>query len=377
MNSKSSIHNAKRIVIKVGSVLVTDDVTSLPHVPWLDSLAKDIFALQDMGKQVCVVTSGSIALGRKPLAIGTDVSSTSIPLDLKQAAASIGQIRLLEAYSDAFQGKVGQILLTPEDTENRRSHLNARATILQLLKNGFVPIINENDTTSTDEIRFGDNDRLAARVSQMIGADLLILLSTVDGLYTDDPKTNPAAEFIPVVEALTDDVFAMGRDTQDGVSTGGMISKLEAARIAVSSGASMVVGSGLGLHPIQRILQEDARSTLFLSDDKPQNARKRWIRAHLKPKGKAIVDAGAAKALHSGKSLLPIGVLSIEGRFELGDPISIVDEGGSVLGIGLSSYNAESAKKICKAKSSEIEGILGFVGREELIHRNNLVLQEN
>ncbi len=375
-SSADTINDARRIVIKIGSALVTDEKKGAARSEWLETLAADIAALQAENKQVVIVTSGAIALGREALGISKAVAPSSIPLDMKQAAASIGQIALSRAYHDAF-GKhgisVAQLLLSPSDTENRRAHLNARSTMQALLDHGVVPVINENDTVSTHEIRFGDNDRLAARVSQMIEADLLILLSTTDGLYTADPSRRDDAQHIPVVESLNEDHFNMAGDAPEGLSTGGMKSKLEAARIAVGSAVSMIISDGTVSCPVSAI--QNKKSTLFVAQGSPANARKRWILAHVDPKGALVIDEGACNALRSGKSLLPIGVSAVEGEFYRGDAVRIKTKNGKVLGIGLVAYNTDDARKISGHKSTELEAILGYAGRNEIIHRDDLVLQ--
>jgi len=378
MRPDQAIKTAKRIVIKVGSVLLTDESTGDLRRDWLKSLVADVNNLIKDGKEVVIVSSGSIALGRKALNISKDQAPSSIPLDMKQAAAATGQIKLLQAYHKAFEEHgidVGQVLLTPHDTENRRSHLNARATINKLLEQGIVPVINENDTVSTAEIRFGDNDRLAARVAQMIAADLLIQLSTTDGLYTSNPDQNEGAEHIPLIEELNDDYYAMAGDARIGLSVGGMKSKLEAARIATSAGTAMIISSGVSPHPLQA-LEHGARSTLFKAQEQSASSRKKWIMAHVDPKGSVEIDRGAEKALKEGKSLLPAGVTGIEGVFSRGDAVIVITASGKPIAIGLIAYNHEDARQIMGRQSSEIENILGYTGRDVLIHRDDLVLQD-
>ncbi len=367
---------AKTIVIKIGSALLVDGDKGVRQA-WLAALAEDVVALRTAGKSVLIVTSGSIALGRRIMGIEQTARPSSIPLELKQGAAAVGQIGLMQAYINVFalHGiSVAQILLTPSDTENRRSHLNARATVHALLSKGVVPVINENDTVSTAEIRFGDNDRLASRVAQMIGADLVIQLSTTDGLYTADPRVDSSATHIPLVEKLSGEHAAMAGDALAGLSTGGMKSKIEAARIATESGVHMVIAKGTEAHALKQACEGGARATVFLASDQPRTARKKWILAHVKPNGKLILDEGACKALVSGKSLLPAGVKTVEGNFDRGDAVQICDASGKSLAIGLSTYDADNTRKIAGRKSAEIAYFLGYSRGDELIHRDYLVL---
>lgn len=376
MTPETLLNSAKTIIIKIGSALLVDDNGGVRKA-WLAALAEDVMALRTQGKSVLIVTSGSIALGRKAMGIDSTSRPSSITLELKQGAAAIGQIALMQAYMSVFGvhgANVAQILLTPSDTENRRSHLNARATVHALLEKGLIPIVNENDTVSTSEIRFGDNDRLASRVAQMIGADLVIQLSTTDGLYTADPRIEPDAKHIPLVEKLSDDYVAMAGDALPGMSTGGMKSKMVAARIATESGIHMMIAKGTEAHALKEACDGTKRSTIFLASMQPRNARKKWILAHVKPKGKIVLDAGACKALVSGKSILPAGVKSVEGDFDRGDAVQVCDEGGKVLGIGLSAYESDNTRKIAGRKSAEISTILGYSRGDELIHRDDMAL---
>jgi len=376
MKPENIVKNANAIVIKIGSALLVDAGGCVCR-SWLAALAEDVMALKKSGKAVLIVTSGSIALGRSAMDIHAGARPSAIPLEQKQAAASIGQIALMEAYSAVFamHGQtVAQVLLTPADTENRRSHLNARATIHALLERGILPVVNENDTVSTSEIRFGDNDRLASRVAQMIGADLVIQLSTTDGLYTADPRMDETARHIPLVEKLSAEHEAMAGDAEAGLSTGGMKSKIEAARIATESGVHMMIARGTEAHALKAACEGGTRSTLFLAALQPRTARKKWILAHVKPKGTIYLDAGACAALASGKSLLPAGVTRTEGTYDRADAVRICDETGQPLGIGLSAYNSESTSMIAGQKSAEIAAILGYSRGDELIHRDDLVL---
>jgi glutamate 5-kinase len=376
MIPKDLIAASKTIIIKIGSALLVDGDKGVRKA-WLSALAEDVMALRAQSKAVLIVTSGSIALGRKAMGLDHNTSSSAIPLELKQGAAAVGQIALMQAYIDVFavHGAVpAQILLTPTDTENRNSHLNARATIHALLEKGLIPIVNENDTVSTSEIRFGDNDRLASRVAQMIGADLVIQLSTTDGLYTADPRVDATAEHIPLVEKLSAAHVAMACDALAGVSTGGMKSKIEAARIATESGVHMMIARGVENHALKNVMEGTVRATVFMASGQPRSARQKWILAHVKPKGTVTLDEGACKALLSGKSLLPAGVKKVEGTFERGDAVKICDFAGSPLGIGLCTYDGESTRLIAGRKSTEISQILGYSRGDELVHRDDLVL---
>ncbi|MCD8494007.1 MAG: glutamate 5-kinase [Alphaproteobacteria bacterium] len=327
-----------------------------------------------------MVSSGGIALGRKALEISTNKAPSSIPLELKQAASAIGQPFMYNAYATAFVRhgiQTAQILLTLSETENRRMHLNARETLYTLIDRGIVPVINENDTVSTEEIRFGDNDRLSVRVAQMVEADTVLLLSTTNGFYSANPDTDPAAEHFPLIEKITSEHRAMAGDALAGLSTGGMRSKVQAAESAVNSGISLIIADGREDGALGR-LYEDAsvKSTLFRAEGSPVNARKRWLKGHLKPRGTLMLDAGAVKALLSGKSLLPVGVKAVTGDFDRGDPVSITDESGAVIGTGLSAYDSQAAQKLIGKPSSAVAEILGYLGREEFIHRNDMVLRD-
>lgn len=376
MTPRDLIASSKTIIIKIGSALLVDGDKGV-RKDWLSALAEDIVSLRSQGKSVIIVTSGSIALGRKAMGISHSDRPSSIPLELKQGAAAIGQIALMQSYINVFAThdvKVAQILLTPSDTENRRSHLNARATIHALLEHDIIPVINENDTVSTAEIRFGDNDRLASRVAQMIGADLVVQLSTTDGLYTADPRVDASAAHIPLVEKLSAEHTAIAGDALAGVSTGGMKSKIEAARIATESGVHMMIAKGADDHALRNVCEGAARATIFMASGQPRSARQKWILAHVKPKGTITLDEGACKALLSGKSLLPAGVRQVDGVFERGDAVKICDFKGSALGIGICAYDGESTRLIAGRKSAEISQILGYSRGDELVHRDDLVL---
>jgi glutamate 5-kinase len=367
-----SLLSARKLVVKIGSALLVDPDRAEPRVEWLASVATDIAELRARGVQVIVVSSGAIALARRQLGL----TQKKLRLDEKQAAAAVGQIRLAHAWSEALSAHkitAAQILLTLEDSEDRQRYLNARETLNTLLRLGAVPVINENDSVATSEIRYGDNDRLAARVAEMVQADQLVLLSDIDGLYTADPKRDASAQHLPVIAALTPEIEAMGGEPLPGYSSGGMRTKLVAARIATQSGCAMAIALGHRAHPLHA-LAEGARCSWFLPAPEGRSARKRWIAGTLAPMGVMVVDAGAAKALASGRSLLPAGVRAVEGEFTLGDPIAVRDLAGRELARGLAAYAAADARKIAGHKSDEIEGLLGWSAGDELIHRDDLAL---
>ena len=364
---------AKRLVLKIGSALLVDEGGLVRHA-WLNALVDDIVRCRVRGQEVIVVSSGAIAVGRRHLGL----SGRALRLEEKQAAAATGQIRLAHAYQEALGRHgvtVAQILLTPDDTEARQRHLNARATFAQLLALGAVPVVNENDTIATAEIRFGDNDRLAARVAQMVSADMLVLLSDIDGLYTADPRHDAAARHIPLIREIGPEIEAMAGTAPPGYSSGGMVTKLAAARIAMGAGCHMLVAKGGPRGPLATI-EAGARASLFLPRAEPRSARKAWIAGAVYPAGTVIVDDGAATALRKGKSLLPAGVVAIEGTFERGDCIVVRTKAGSEAGRGLSAYASSDIHRIAGHKSGEIAAILGYRGRDEIIHRDDLVLTE-
>ncbi len=364
---------ARRIVVKVGSALLVDAVSGRLNRTWLESLIEDVVRLRGASREVILVSSGAIALGRRQLGL----AKGPLRLEESQAAAAVGQIRLAHAYKELLEERdipVAQVLLTLEDSEQRRRYLNARATLRELLARGAVPVINENDTVATAEIRYGDNDRLAARVAQMVGADCLVLLSDIDGLYTADPNREPAAAFIPVVDAITPAIEAMGGASASDVGRGGMATKIAAAKIAVAAGCHMVISAGAHLHPVRRI-EQGARCTWFVPTESPVAARKQWISGTLKPAGALVIDDGALRALEGGKSLLPAGVARLSGRFERGDTVSVMALDGREVARGIAAYSDADAARIIGRRTAEIEGILGFRGRDELIHRDDLVLQ--
>jgi len=364
---------AKRLVVKIGSALLVEEESGDLHASWLAALADDVARLRKLGCEVVLVSSGAIRLGRNSLGL----SRSGLRLEEKQAAAAAGQIRLAHAYQEALARHgltVAQVLLTLDDSEDRRRYLNARQTMFTLLGLGAVPVINENDTVATAEIRFGDNDRLAARVAQMIDADTLVLLSDIDGLYSGDPRHDPAAAFVPEVKSLTPAIEAMAGTAADELSNGGMVTKLIAARVAMAAGCRMAIADGRKLNPLSALL-DGARCTWFLPEASPRSARKLWIAGSLKPSGALVVDDGAVKALDSGRSLLPAGVVSIDGRFERGDAVLVRDRSGRTVARGLVAYGAEDARRIAGRRSAEIEAILGFRGRDEIIHRDDLVME--
>jgi len=362
---------ARRLVIKIGSALLVERTGGTLKVNWLKALAEDVAAFKARGTDVILVSSGSIALGRGVLGL----PAGPLPLEQSQAAASVGQIRLARAYEEAMHPyaiTTSQVLLTLDDTTDRRRYLNSRATFSTLLALGVVPIVNENDTVTTDEIRFGDNDRLAAQVAATVGADQLVLLSDVDGFYSGDPRLDPSARRIAVIERITPEIEAMAGGPVSSLAQGGMKTKLLAAKTAVGAGCAMAITKGTGLRPLSA-LAAGAPCTWFLAQGDPQGARKRWIAA-MKPKGEFHIDAGAARALAQGKSLLPAGVVAIVGAFGRGAPVAILDSAGTRLGKGLARYTAEEARAIRGRRSGDIEAILGYPGRAALIHRDDMVL---
>ena len=363
---------AERLVVKIGSALLVDQASGELRQNWLSALIGDVAAIRQSGRHVTIVSSGAVALGRRALGLGAG----ALRLEESQAAAAAGQVRLAHAYQAALQAHgltVAQILLTLEDTQRRRRYLNARSTFNTLLNLGAVPVVNENDTVATNEIRYGDNDRLAARVAQMISADCMILLSDVDGLYSADPGANADAHHIPVVSAISPAIEAMAGGTGSEVGTGGMRTKVMAAKIATAAGCDMLIADGRGLHPL-RALEAGARHTRFAAQGNPATARKQWISGALEPAGRLLVDAGAVGALKQGKSLLPAGVQTVEGRFSRGDAVIVAGPDGIEIGRGLSAYSDADARRIIGYKSREIEGLLGYRGRDEMIHRDDLVL---
>jgi glutamate 5-kinase len=359
-------------VVKVGSALLVDDQSGGLREPWLASLIEDLLWLRGRGQQVILVSSGAIALGRRELKLARG----PLRLEESQAAAAVGQIALAAAYKQLLHRHgvtVAQVLLTLEDSERRRRYLNARATLESLLGLGALPVINENDTVATAEIRYGDNDRLAARVAQMAGADCLLLLSDVDGLYTADPNRDPQARFISEVRQITREIEAMAGSSASDVGKGGMTTKVLAAKIAMAAGCQMCIAAGQPSHPVRRVT-EGARCTWFLPQASPGAARKQWIAGTLRPAGAITIDAGALEALRAGRSLLPAGVTGTCGRFDRGDTVSVLSAEGLEVARGLIAYSDVDAVRIIGCRSSQIASILGFRGRDEMIHRDNLAL---
>ena len=374
--SRNPLDAAKRLVIKIGSALLVDRETGSLREAWLRALAGDVADARARGQEVILVSSGAIGLGRGPLKLRPGI----LRLEESQAAAAVGQVRLAHAYESMLAERglaAAQILLTLSDSEERRRYLNARATLETLLELGAVPVVNENDTVATNEIRYGDNDRLAARVTQMTSADLLVLLSDIDGLYTADPNRDPGARHVPEVAAITPEIEAMAgqvqRKTAYRMGSGGMVTKLMAAKIAVGAGARMCITDGREPAPLTR-LRAGARATWFAAAGSPRTARKQWIAGTLRPQGTLQIDAGAVRALGRGNSLLPAGVKSVSGTFERGDAVSVRDEAGREVARGLIAYGAGDARALAGCQSPEIEERLGYKGRDEIIHRDDLVL---
>ena len=373
MSALPDLTKSKRIVIKIGSALLVDKVTGHLRRDWLETLGVDVATLRARGQEVIIVSSGAIAVGRRHLKL----SNGRLRLEESQAAAATGMVRLAHAYQEVLETHnltLAQVLITLDDSENRRRYINARNTLQTLLGLGAVPLINENDTVATDEIRFGDNDRLAARVAAMVSADMLVVLSHIDGLYDRDPTNNVDAIHIPYVKGeLTPEIEAMAGAEKSMDGSGGMLTKLAAAKIALNAGTRMVIANGTDNQPIRRI-EAGSRCTWFIPTANPKNARKQWIAGSLKPNGMLIVDDGALGALQAGKSLLPAGITSINGMFDRGDAITVCSSSGTEIARGLVAYSAEDARKIIGHKTSEIENILGYRGRDEMIHRDDMVL---
>ena len=371
-SASALIEGAEKIVIKIGSALLFNPEENGLQTSWLEGLVSDVARLHRGGKQVIIVSSGAIALGRDEMRL----AKGRIRLDEKQAAAATGQIILAQAWNDAFKAHeitTAQILLAPEDTETRRKHLNARSTMQTLLNYGCVPVVNENDTITTYEIRFGDNDRLAARVAAMMSADLLVLLSDIDGLYDKNPRRHDDANHIPVIESITDEIMAMGESANAEFASGGMATKLAAAQIATQSGVAMLICDGSAVAPLSA-LSDGAKASMFTAKMAPSTARKNWIAGALDCAGTITIDDGASTALGKGRSLLPAGVTKITGRFERGDVIEICNAKGQLLARGLSGYSAAEAQMLMGQKSANFEAIIGYDGRAELVHADDLVL---
>ena len=364
------IDKFKKIVIKIGSAILIDE-NGRPKKKWLEELAKDIKSLIKKRKQIVIVSSGAIALG----CINLGIQKKNLKLDKSQAIAAIGQIELINFFKKTFKKSkisISQILLTLDDTEQRRRSINARRTIDNLLAMGIVPIVNENDTTATTEIKYGDNDRLAARVSQIIGADCLILLSDVEGLYTDNPKKNKKTKLIKIVKEIDENIKKYATKGENIYGSGGMKTKIEAAKICQLSGCYMAIANGKYKNPLKKIL-ENQKCTWFLPKISKLDARKQWIIGSVAPKGEVIIDQGAVKAINNGKSLLPAGVKKINGIFEKGDHVLVKDQNNNEYARGLTSFSSIEIEKIKGSHSSKIKNILGYSSREEIIHKDDLV----
>ena len=364
----------RRLVVKVGSSLLVDDQGALNR-DWLEKLAEDIAALAREGHEILVVSSGAIAIGSSVIGI----NKKRARLEDLQAAAAAGQVQLVHAYQEALRShdiSVAQVLLTPDDTEDRRRFLNARRTFGKLIERSVIPVINENDTVATTEICYGDNDRLAARIAQLVMADALVLLSDVDGFYTADPGADENAEHIPIVTSIDSDTLAMAGETRSDVGTGGMATKVQAASIATHAGCSTIIASGVIPHPL-KALNEGARCTVFRATATPAAARKQWLAGLLEVSGELHIDQGAAKALRDGSSLLPVGVAKVIGNFRRGDVVALKDLSGVQIGRGLAEYSADDATRLVGVRSDQIENVLGYRERATMVHRDELVLFDN
>ena len=368
------LEGARRLVVKIGSSILVDETRGEIRRDWLETLTDDVARLHKGGCEVVLVSSGAIRLGRTHFKLAPG----PLKLEESQAAAATGQIQLAHAYQEALARHgitVAQVLLTLDDSEERRRYLNARQTMATLLAMKAVPVINENDTVATDEIRFGDNDRLSARVAEMISADTLVLLSDIDGLYTGDPRLDASARFIPEIREITPAIEAMGGSAASELSNGGMATKLIAGRIAMAAGCRMAIADGRAVGALGALIDGKARCSWFLPEGSPLSARKKWIKGSLKTAGALLVDDGAVRALSAGKSLLPAGVTSIEGEVKRGDVVDVKDRAGRLLARGLVAYAADDARRIAGRKSAEIEHLLGFRGRDEMVHRDDLVVE--
>ena len=370
----SPLDSARRIVVKVGSALLVDGATGRVNRAWLETLAEDLVRLRRRGQEVILVSSGAIALGRRHLGLARG----ALRLEESQAAAAVGQIRLAHAYKELFEAHdvtVAQVLLTLEDSERRRRYLNGRATLNGLIALGALQVVNENDTVATTEIRYGDNDRLAARVAQMASADCVLLLSDVDGLYTADPNRDADARFIERVLRVTPEIEAMAGSAVSDVGTGGMATKIAAAKIALSAGAHLCIAAGAHKHPVRRI-EQGARCTWFVPQGNPASSRKQWIAGTLRPSGAITVDDGALRALRAGKSLLPAGITGARGRFDRGDTVSVLAPDGREIARGIVAYGDGDVARIKGLRTREVAALLGYSGRDEMIHRDDLVMVE-
>ena len=370
----SALASSRRLVVKIGSSILVDEAKGQIRRDWLEALTGDVARLHEDGREIVLVSSGAIRLGRTYLRLPPG----PLKLEESQASAATGQIQLAHAYQESLARHgitVAQVLLTLDDSEERRRYLNARQTMGTLLGLGAVPVINENDTVATDEIRFGDNDRLGARVAEMISADTLVLLSDIDGLYTGDPRTDASATHIPEIRDITADIEAMAGVAPSVMSNGGMVTKLMAGRIAMAAGCRMAIADGRAVGALGDLIDGTARCSWFLPEASPLSARKKWIKGSLKSSGSLVVDDGAVRALSSGKSLLPAGVTAIDGEFKRGDVVDVKDKVGKLLARGLVAYAADDARRIAGRRSAEIERLLGFRGRDEIVHRDDLVVE--
>lgn len=368
LTAQQMLKNAKTIIVKIGSSLLVDENGNLRE-KWLKQIAEDITELHHT-KKIIIVSSGAIAMGKKNL----NLTSKKLRLEESQAAAATGQIHLASAWRAAFDKiKIAQILLTSSDTEKRRNYLNARSTLMTLLELGAIPVINENDTIATDEIRYGDNDRLAARVANIVEADCLILLSTIDGLLSQDPALGKEGKLIEKVKQISPEIEAIAGDRGSDFSRGGMKAKLEAAKIAHQGGCHLIIAQGLDFNPLKKLFA-GGNCSWIISKTTPQAARKIWIGGSLKPQGEIIIDEGAALALKNNKSLLPAGIKQTKGNFTRGELLSIKNESGIEIARGLTAYGHDDALLIIGHKSDEIEKILGYRGRQAMVHRDDLVL---
>ncbi len=372
LTNAERLSNARRLVIKIGSALFVDQQTGTLDRAWLEGVCADVAELRKEGKEVVIVSSGAVALGTRELKL----DRSRARLEDNQAAAAAGQILLAHAYQEVLGGfgiTAAQVLLTIDDSESRKRYLNASKTLLALLGYGAVPVVNENDTVATQELRYGDNDRLAARVAQMVSADCLVLLSDVDGLYTADPRVDGNARYIEEVTELKRELWDMAGGPGSSHGSGGMKTKIDAARIAVGAGCRMAIASGRSKRPIS-VLRGGGKATWFLPSATPGAARKQWIGGTLSPKGSVRIDPGAERALASGRSLLPAGVIAVEGQFERGDAVRVVASDGRELARGLIAYAADESRLIAGKQSQSIADVLGYPGRDEIIHRDDLVL---
>jgi len=372
MSQTPTLSSFRRIVVKVGSSLLVDHAAGGLKRDWLEGLAADIAGLHKDGRDVLVVSSGAIALGRAVLGLPRG----PLKLEEAQGAAAVGQIALARAWSEVLDKHgitAGQVLVTLQDTEERRRYLNARSTIDKLIEWRAVPVVNENDTVATSEIRYGDNDRLAARVATMVSADLLVLLSDIDGLYDKPPAPGNDARLVPVVARITPEIEAMAGISASELSRGGMVTKIEAGKIATTAGTHMVIASGSVHNPL-KCIADGAPCTWFLTPANPVTARKKWIAGSLEPRGNVHIDAGAVRALRGGASLLPAGVVKVEGAFGRGDAVIVRGPDGAEVGRGLVAYDADDAEKIRGRSSADVLSILGFTGRTAMIHRDDLAL---